>query len=95
MDRLKTLTKPLIALLVVIVFAWLVVVTRYQYLPTVDSYYGYNYYTRIDRLTGKMEVRVNGIGEKDPELVKRWMEDYKHFDTKWITTDTLLMEILK
>ena len=60
MDRLKRLTKPLMALFVVIVFAWLVVVTRYQYKPEPERINKrLTSYQRIDRLTGEIEYKFH------------------------------------
>ncbi len=58
MNRFKTLTKPLMALFVVIVFAWLVIVTRYQYgaEPTYRS--ELLMFFRTDKLTGTIEYQV-------------------------------------
>ena len=61
MDRLNFLIKPLIALFVVVVFAWAVVVSRYQYYPVIEIKKGSSssvrgVFFRTDRLTGAIEM---------------------------------------
>ncbi len=76
MNRLKTLTKPLIALFVVIVFAWLVFITRYQYKPNSTSIGGSaKYYERIDRWTGKTEYKVVGFDKNGISVETRWVKE--------------------
>jgi|APSaa5957512622_1039677.scaffolds.fasta_scaffold468381_1 GTPase len=73
MDRLKRLTKPLMALFVVIVFAWLVVVTRYQYKPEPERINKrLTSYQRIDRLTGEIEYKFHKIDTDKQKFESGW-----------------------
>ena len=73
MDRLKRLTKPLMALFVVIVFAWLVVVTRYQYKPEPERINKrLTSYQRIDRLTGEIEYKFHKIDTDKQKFESDW-----------------------
>ena len=52
MEKFNTLFKPIMLVFSIIVFAWLVQVTRYEYNVTVFR----ASHARIDRLTGKIQT---------------------------------------
>jgi hypothetical protein len=53
MEKIKVFFKPFMALFLVVVFVWLLVITRYQYFPRFTEEYSRTVeFYRIDRLTG-------------------------------------------
>ena len=72
MERLKRLTKPLIALFLVIVFAWIVFITRYQYLPASGPARGVTLYERVDRWTGEREFKLVGEDKYGKRVNTKW-----------------------
>jgi hypothetical protein len=72
MEKLNTLFKPIILVFSIIVFGWLVQVTRYEYIQiprTVNT-------TRIDRLTGEVELYSYSEGTWNP-YQKSILDEYE------------------
>jgi len=72
MEKFNTLFKPIILVFSIIVFAWLVQVTRYEYIQipmTTNT-------TRIDRLTGEVNLYKYETGSWAP-FQKSILDEYE------------------